>query len=155
MKNCTYKDPFYQLMFLNFKLTLPEAMLVKVDRRSMAYSLETRAPFLDYRLIDYMATVHKDIKMKKMERKSVLRATIGKKLPEAILTAPKKGFGVPLREWFKEDHFSDRLNSLENSLPFLNKSILEEIVLANKKSEGDYGSFIWMLFVLKENLEMK
>ena len=142
-------------MFLNFKLTLPDDMLTKVDRMSMAYSLETRTPFLDFRLIEYMANVHKNIKMRNYERKSILRNTIGHKLPESLLTAPKKGFRIPLREWFKEEHFSDKLTELESSMPFLNKQTVRKITQINNKGEQDLGNFIWMLFILRNQVIFK
>lgn len=153
MKHCTYRDPFYKLMFLNFKLSLPDDMLVKVDRMSMASSLETRTPFLDYRLIEYMVQVHKDIKMHKYQRKTILRNTIGQKLPAPILNASKKGFRIPLREWFKDDFFTKRLSGLSDTLPFLDNKILLQINKMNKSGEKDYGNFIWMLFVLNESLQ--
>jgi asparagine synthase (glutamine-hydrolysing) len=118
LKRCSYKDPFYQLMYLNHKLTLPDDMLVKTDRMSMAHSIEIRTPFLDYRLIEYMAKVHKDVKMKNFERKSILRHTVGRKLPKGILKAPKKGFSVPLRYWLKNDSFKQRLQDLEKDMEF-------------------------------------
>jgi len=151
IKNCTYKDSFYRLMYLNLKLSLPDDMLVKVDRMSMAHSLETRTPFLDYRLVEYMVHVHKDIKMKNYERKSILRETIGQKLPQPLLAASKKGFSLPLREWFKGDAFTEKLNSLE-SIPFLNKEIIREIIGINKSGIKDLGNFIWMLFMLKRTI---
>jgi len=155
MKKCTYKDPFYKLMFLNFKLSLPDDMLVKVDRMSMASSLETRTPFLDYRLIEFMAHVHKDIKMNNYERKSILRNTIGRRLPASLLKASKKGFRIPLREWFKDDSFTKGLSKLEGSIPFLNNKLLLEINRMNKDGKKDYGNFIWMLFVLNESLKKR
>lgn len=148
MKKCTYKDPFYQLMYLNFKLSLPDDMLTKVDRMSMAYSLETRSPFLDFRLIEYMVNVHKDIKMKNYERKTVLRNSIGLKLPKQLLTASKKGFSVPLLDWFKEYSFTERLNELKESIPFLDEEIITRISKTNKKENKELGNFIWMLFIL-------
>ncbi|MEO7835782.1 MAG: asparagine synthase C-terminal domain-containing protein, partial [Ginsengibacter sp.] len=153
MKQCSYQDPFYKLMFLNFKLSLPDDMLVKVDRMSMASSLETRTPFLDFRLIEYMVNVHKDVKMHKYQRKTILRNTIGKKLPSSLLTASKKGFRIPLREWFKNDSFTNRLSGLDGNMPFLNNKILLQISEMNKNGEKDYGNFMWMLFVLNECLE--
>jgi asparagine synthase (glutamine-hydrolysing) len=151
MKNCTYKDSFYQLMYLNLKLSLPDDMLTKVDRMSMAHSLETRTPFLDFRLIEYMAHVHKNIKMKNYERKTILRNTLGNKLPDVLLAAPKKGFGPPLREWFKGDTFVEKLNSL-TTIPFLNNKITREIIQKNKSGQKDYGNFIWMLIILNSKL---
>lgn len=152
MKKCSYKDSFYKLMYLNLKLSLPDDMLVKVDRMSMAYSLETRTPFLDYRLIEYMVGVHKDIKMKKYDRKTILRNTIGLSLPQEILSAPKKGFAVPLREWFKGNSFDQKLKDLKDTIPFLNKEVIESLVNLNKTGKKDYGNFIWMLFNLKNQI---
>lgn len=153
MKSCSYKDDFYKLMFLNFKHDLPNDYLVKVDRMSMAYSLEARVPFLDHRLIEYMAKVDKNIKMQGWERKSVLRNTIGKKLPDSILNAPKKGFGIPLREWFKSDLFDEQLkNNLDKISEITSKPLVSEILKQNKLGEKDNGNFIWTLMMLNENL---
>ena len=154
MKDCTYKDDFYKMMFVNFKLDLPNDYLVKVDRMSMAHSLETRIPFLDYRLIEFMVGVDKSVKMQGWERKSILRNTIGKTLPANLLKASKKGFGIPLREWFKEDSFN---NTLDNNLGAL-KDVLDEgtinnIIKDNKYSLSDNGNFIWTMMLLNRALK--
>ena len=148
MQQCKYQDPFYKLMYLNLKLTLPDDMLVKVDRMSMAHSLETRTPFLDYRLIEYMVKVDKKIKMRGYERKSVLRNSFGKKLPPELLSQSKKGFAVPLREWFKEKEFGNELNELVNSNTFIPKEIIKEVIELNRSGKKDYGNFIWSCLVL-------
>jgi asparagine synthase (glutamine-hydrolysing) len=148
--NCKYQDPFYKLMYFNLKLSLPDDMLVKVDRMSMAYSLEARTPFLDYRLIDFLTHVHKDIKMNHFERKTILRKTIGRRLPKSILLASKRGFGVPLREWFKENSFVGKLETLNRIIPKLNISTISEIFQLNQEGKRDYGNFIWMLFILQK-----
>jgi len=148
--NCTYSDEFYKLMYFHLKVSLPADMLVKVDRMSMAYSLETRLPFLDHRIIEFMVNVSKDVKLKGLERKTVLRNTVGKQLPKSILNAPKKGFGVPLREWFKDKEFETRLSDLSKSDFGLKGEIIDEVIQNNRQGKKDYGNFIWMLFVLKE-----
>ncbi|MDC1327139.1 asparagine synthase (glutamine-hydrolyzing) [Ulvibacter sp.] len=149
MNKCPYNDEFYKLMFLNFKNGLPNDYLVKVDRMSMANSLETRVPFLDYRLVEFMVNVDKNVKMQGWERKSILRKTIGKSLPDSILTAPKKGFGIPLREWFKDDSIS---NSMDQNLMkvknVLDECTLNQIVLDNKNGLRDNGNFIWSMIML-------
>jgi asparagine synthase (glutamine-hydrolysing) len=152
LKKCSYNDPFYKLMYLNHKLTLPDDMLVKTDRMSMAHSIEIRTPFLDYRLIEYMARVHKDVKMINFERKSILRHTVGRKLPKGILKAPKKGFSVPLRYWFKNDSFKKRLQDLEKDMDFLSKNKMETILKRNITGREDDGNFIWKLFVLSKTI---
>jgi asparagine synthase (glutamine-hydrolysing) len=149
MSSCPYRDSFYRLMYYNFKLSLPEDMLVKVDRMSMAHSLETRLPFLDHRLVELMSTVHKDVKMSGFERKTVLRRTIGKSLPQAVLKAPKKGFVVPLREWFKREQVQEELTRLMTSSPLdVDVKIIADIFRKNRSGEADYGNFIWTLFLL-------
>lgn len=150
MKNCNYNDSFYKLMYLNFKLTLPNDMLVKVDRMSMAHSLETRAPFLDHRLIEYMVKVDKNIKMNGLEGKSILRNTIGQQLPSSLLKAPKKGFSVPLKKWFRQDSFESKLKNLGSNLNFIDEPVLKELIEKNDTFGGQIktGNLIWMLFVL-------
>ncbi|MEM9481311.1 MAG: asparagine synthase (glutamine-hydrolyzing), partial [Verrucomicrobiota bacterium] len=153
MRKCPYRDPFYRLMYYHLKNSLPNDMLVKVDRMSMAHSLETRVPFLDHRLIEFMVGVHKDVKMNGYERKSVLRDTVGSRLPEGLLKAPKKGFGVPLREWFKGRDFERRLGMLRDLDIGLNKRVLGEVVDDTVSGRRDYGNFLWMLFVARRWFE--
>jgi len=147
MKKCTYKDEFYKMMYLNFKYDLPNDYLVKVDRMSMAHSLETRVPFLDFRLVEFMSKVHKNIKMQGYERKSVLKRTVAKKLPNSLLSAPKKGFGIPLREWFKEDGFMQNIY-FENVSNILNSSAISKVIEDNNTGARDNGNFIWTLLML-------
>lgn len=150
MNKCGYEDDFYKLMYLNLKLSLPDDMLCKVDRMSMAYSLETRTPFLDYRLIELMVKVDKGIKMEGYERKSVLRRTVGRRLPPALLRASKKGFSVPLREWVKDTTLESRLYDLYREDFGLNSSLIKAVIDDNLNGKSDNGDFIWALFVLKE-----
>jgi asparagine synthase (glutamine-hydrolysing) len=153
MGKTSYKDDFYKLMYYNFKHSLPNDYLVKVDRMSMANSLETRLPFLDFRLIEFMIKVDKRVKLQGWEKKSVLRKTIGKSLPIPILKAPKKGFGIPLREWFKDDSFERQINNNLTSLQcLLSKDTIQLILDENKRGIKDSGNFIWSLMVLNKNL---
>jgi asparagine synthase (glutamine-hydrolysing) len=150
MGRCAFDDPFYRLMYFNLKVSLPDDMLTKVDRMSMAHSLEARIPFLDHRLVDLTYRVHKKIKMPRLRRKHLLRHTFGHRLPPNLLKAPKMPFSVPLREWFKHDDFTTRLNLLARSDFGLNCHAIGEIVDAHRAGRHDYGDFIWRLFILKE-----
>jgi asparagine synthase (glutamine-hydrolysing) len=148
LKNCQYKDEFYKQMFLNFKFDLPNDYLVKVDRMSMAYSLETRLPFLDHRLIEFMTGVDKSIKMEGWERKSVLKNTIAKNLPNQLLKANKKGFRVPVREWIKNKENRLVINKLKQKTEIFNSVIVDSIIEQNNNNESDNGNLIWSLLVL-------
>jgi asparagine synthase (glutamine-hydrolysing) len=154
MSNCTYQDDFYKMMYLDYKHDLPNDYLVKVDRMSMAHSIESRVPFLDHRLIELMVHVDKDIKMQGWERKSVLRNTIGKQLPESIMNAPKKGFGIPLREWFKGRAFDEYLNqNLKTLNELLDYKTIASIVNDNNSGKKDNGNFIWTMMMLNNNIK--
>ena len=80
---------------------LQEDVLVKVDRASMAASLEVRAPFLDPELMDFLATVSPSLKLRRMTRKYLLRRLMRGRIPDAIIDRPKQGFRVPLDAWFR------------------------------------------------------
>jgi len=153
LAKCPFADGFYRQMYFNLKVSLPEDMLAKVDRMSMAHSLEARVPFLDHRLVELTYQVHKDVKLPGLRRKELLRRTIGRQLPPSLLKAPKSSFMVPLREWFKQDDFNERLNSLKKRDFGLDNSVIGNIVEANRDGRNDYGDFIWRLFVLKHWLE--
>lgn len=148
MAKSPYKDDFYKQMYLNFKFDLPNDYLVKVDRMSMAASLETRLPFLDHRLIEYMVGVDKKVKMQGWERKSVLRKTVGKKLPPQLLKASKKGFRVPVREWFKDPKLLERLGNLGKGNGLFDQDVLKQLVKENAQGKSDNGNLIWSLSVL-------
>ncbi len=149
MSGCGYRDNFYRMMYYHTKLTLPEDMLTKVDRMSMAYSLEARAPFLDYRLVEFMARVHKNVKMRGYERKSILRDAVGQTLPKSLLSAPKKGFVVPVHKWFRDRSLTASLPDLLAQTPLsMDRDLIDDIVNKNAAGKVDYGNFIWMLFLL-------
>ncbi len=147
LTECRFNDPFYKLMFLQFKVYLPDQMLVKVDRMAMAHSLETRIPFLDHRLVETLYLAHKNIKLPGYRTKSILRNTFKSNLPKSVLNAPKKGFNVPLREWFKKSSFNDSLDILVRTDMGLNNNLLQKIVRDNKLGIADNGNFLYRLIV--------
>jgi asparagine synthase (glutamine-hydrolysing) len=153
LARCPFADGFYRQMYFNLKVSLPDDMLAKVDRMSMANSLEARVPFLDHRIVELTYQVHKDVKMPGLRRKDLLRRTLGRDLPSSLLNAPKRPFSVPLREWFKQDDFNERLGALERRDFGLNKSVISDIVQGHRNGHKDYGDFIWRLFVLKHWIE--
>ena len=150
---CPFKDPFYKLMYFNLKVSLPDDMLSKVDRMSMAHSLETRVPFLDHRLVELAVTVHKNVKLPGRNRKNLLKQTYGRRLPPSLLKGPKRSFCVPLREWFKQDDFAEKLSDLQKKDYGLNRKVIAQILDANRAGKQDYGDFIWRLFAFAKWLD--
>jgi asparagine synthase (glutamine-hydrolysing) len=148
MRDCPYRDSFNRLMYFNYKVSLPDDMLTKVDRMTMAWSLEARVPFLDYRLVELMSVVHKDVKLAGLTRKAVLRNTVARRLPEAVLAGGKRGFAVPLRTWFRQGDFADSIVKRSVSMAGLSGPVVDQILAEQRAGQRDYGNLLWMLMVL-------
>ncbi|MFZ1906521.1 MAG: asparagine synthase (glutamine-hydrolyzing) [Steroidobacteraceae bacterium] len=148
MRDCPYRDSFYRLMYFNYKVSLPDDMLTKVDRMSMAWSLEARVPFLDHRLVELMSVVHKDVKLPGLTRKAVLRKTVGRKLPRALLAAGKRGFVTPLRSWFRQGDLADSAVKRAVATAGLSSPAVEQILAEQRGGQRDHGNLLWMLMVL-------
>ena len=90
-----------QMMVLDFLTYLPDDILVKVDRAAMASSLETRIPFLDHNLIEYVWRIPHSLKFKKGEGKWILKKILNKYVPKHLTDRPKMGFGIPIGAWLR------------------------------------------------------
>jgi asparagine synthase (glutamine-hydrolysing) len=90
-----------QVMYWEATANLTGDMLVKVDRMSMANSLEVRSPLLDHELAELAATIPHEWKIGGGRGKRILLDAVGDRLPAALLNRPKWGFGVPLADWFR------------------------------------------------------
>lgn len=137
-------EPLYQLQQMHFRNDLPNDYLVKVDRGAMYHGLETRAPFLDYRLIEFMTNVDMRVKLSNGRLKNVLKKTqYFKELPEVIKKGSKKGFSVPLKELVINYKNSFKLRpEFDNFF----KSILEN------GDRYDYR-FLWSIILINEFYE--
>jgi asparagine synthase (glutamine-hydrolysing) len=98
-----FKDWLDRLLYLDIKIPLVDDLLMKVDKMSMAASLEARCPFLDYRLIEFATTLPAALKLHNNENKLILRRAMREMLPDQILTRAKHGFDVPIHRWLQED----------------------------------------------------
>jgi asparagine synthase (glutamine-hydrolysing) len=94
-------DPVQRMRWLDLNTNLPEGLLVKVDRSSMAHSLEVRPPLLDHRLVEFALAVEPRLFVApgKQRGKELLRTLMGSRLPAGHLDRPKSGFGLPVRRW--------------------------------------------------------
>lgn len=153
LKDCHLMDPFYQMTYFNLTVSLPDQMLVKGDKMTMANSLEARTPFLDHRLVELMYQVSKTVKLPSSKRnKNVLKKAMNGTLPDAILYQKKKGFEVPLREWFKDDSFDNKL-TLNASLDYIHADLARQILTDNKEGISDNGTLIWRMILLDRWLQ--
>jgi asparagine synthase (glutamine-hydrolysing) len=94
-------DNQQQMMVLDFMTYLPDDILVKVDRASMASSLETRVPFLDHKLIEYVWRIPQSLKLRNGSGKWILKKILNKYVPNELTERPKMGFGIPIESWLR------------------------------------------------------
>jgi asparagine synthase (glutamine-hydrolysing) len=94
-------SPLARLLYLNYRTYLPEDLLVKMDRMTMAHGLEARSPFLDTALTEFAGALPDSLKLRGLTTKHVLRESFRGVVPDAILTRRKMGFGVPLASWLR------------------------------------------------------
>jgi asparagine synthase (glutamine-hydrolysing) len=152
-------DVLSQAMYFEATGNLTGDMLVKVDRMSMAASLEVRCPLLDHELAEMAAALPHGWKIANGKGKQILLKAIGDRLPPELLTRPKMGFGVPLAEWFRgslREMLWDRLTAqrfLERGIvsgPFVCR-LLEEHQRGRRSNE----TWLWALLVLEMWLEVQ
>jgi asparagine synthase (glutamine-hydrolysing) len=96
-------DPLDQMMALDYLTYQAEVILTKVDRATMAYSLEGREPLLDYRLLEFVSKLPVDLKVKNGIKKYLLKEVVHRYLPKSLMDRPKMGFSIPLVTWLSND----------------------------------------------------
>ena len=137
---------------LNIKLWLENDSNVKVDRASMAYSVEVRSPFLDYRIVEFARALPVNYRFRKGKRKRILRDILKEYIPERIFDQPKKGFSVPLGKWIrenlKEDVFKELNNDFLNKVPNLDVEKIKSQLNMHFVGSYDHSFNIWKLYVL-------
>jgi asparagine synthase (glutamine-hydrolysing) len=129
---------------------LPEMMLHKVDRATMHYSLEARAPLLDYRLVEYAARIPTHIKTKGNESKPILKHILYNQVPKKMVDRPKRGFSVPMKEWFRnelKEMLLEKILSLDQTI--FNQSKLIQMYNLHQEGKANYQALFFNLLQIK------
>jgi asparagine synthase (glutamine-hydrolysing) len=100
---CRAAPALLRMSYVDMTTWLPDDLLIKADRMSMATSLELRVPFLDHKVVEFAARLPLDLKLRKGVNKYLLKRYVAKDLPPEIITRPKAGFPVPKKAWFRGD----------------------------------------------------
>jgi asparagine synthase (glutamine-hydrolysing) len=145
--------PHSRMMRFDFETYLPEDVLTKVDRMSMAHSIESRVPMLDNEVIEFAATLPSSLKIVNGRRKHVLKEAASRLLPPEILDRKKQGFGVPLGVWFRgglTDVFSDVLRSpTTRQRGYFAAPFVDRIVDEHLTGKRDHTLRLWQLLVFE------
>jgi len=144
-------DPVSAMMLTDIQTYLAEGILTKVDRVSMAHSLEVRCPLLDYRLVELACRMPLAFKLKGTTTKSILREAAKPLVPSAILKRPKYGFQIPLGEWLKGGLRSWAQAMLfDSSRQFLDSGFIAQIWDEHQSGKCDHAHRIWLLLIFQE-----
>ncbi|MBA6412705.1 amidotransferase 1, exosortase A system-associated [Parahaliea sp. F7430] len=150
---CPSDDPLSMIQYLDMKTYLVGDILTKVDRASMAHSLEVRVPLLDHELSEWVSGLAPDLKLRGQEGKYLLKTSMEPYLPKDVLYRPKMGFGVPLGDWFRGP-LKQRLQSdlLEGGLAdsgLFNVDYLRRLVSDHQSGRREYSAPLWSLLMFQ------
>ena len=145
------------MLWVDLMSYLPDDILVKVDRMSMACSLEVRVPLLDHNVVEFMAKVDKTQKYTQFANKVLLREVARRYLPDAILERPKQGFAIPLGGWLQNE-----LKSLLSDVlapgriqrrGLFDGQRIGQMITDHSAARRDYSQQLWALLMLEMWLE--
>src|SRR5712671_2772130 len=146
------RDFASQMMLVDVATYLPGDILTKVDRASMAVSLEARVPLLDQALVEFALALPADLKIRGRAGKQVLRRAIRELVPSETLEHPKLGFAVPLGPWFRGPlrHRIDQLATADGGLyDFLDRKAVRRLAREHLIRRRDHSTALWRALVLQ------
>ena len=138
-----------RMSYLELKLRLPELLLMRVDKITMATSVEARVPFLDHHLVEYAMGLPVDLKIKGTSGKHILKRALEKVLPADLLYRPKRGFGAPIREWFRgasgETLSGLIMNSSIRRRELFDYTFIARLIDEHRRGARDWSFHLWAL----------
>jgi asparagine synthase (glutamine-hydrolysing) len=152
-----FEDELDRMLYVDTTTYLPEELLVKVDRATMAHALEGRSPLLDQELMELAAKLPSRFKFRRGRRKHIIRTMAADLFPPGFFDRPKTGFSVPLKAWFSGDletyaHHSLITGSLAGTM-LLDMAYIGQVLEENRSGRRDHGDLIWRLLMLSEWLK--
>jgi asparagine synthase (glutamine-hydrolysing) len=140
-------------LYTDLKTYLVDDILVKVDRMSMAVSLEARVPFLDYEVVEYAASIPAALKLRRFQRKHILRKAVGHLLPPEILTRGKEGFSIPLKNWLRGELKPMMLDLLSvarlRRQGWFTPDFVQRLITEHLQGRANHSHHLWPLMVFQ------
>ncbi len=152
-RGANHEDPLALIQYLDLKTYLVGDINTKVDRASMAHSLEVREPLMDHQLVEWLATLPSSLKVRNGQGKYLFKKSMERQLSEEILYRPKMGFAVPLARWFRgplKQRVRDAvLGERLASTGWFNHGYLQHLVDAHQSGARDYSAPLWTLLMFE------
>jgi len=144
-----HSDFASRMSYLELKLRLPELLLMRVDKMTMATSVEARVPFLDHNLVEYAMSLPVDLKIEGRSGKHILKKALESVLPADVLYSRKRGFGAPIREWFRgpDSEMLEGLilNSSMRRRALFDYGFIAQLIDEHRRSAHDWSFHLWAL----------
>jgi asparagine synthase (glutamine-hydrolysing) len=154
-----FPDYIHRMMYLDALCYLPDDILVKVDRASMGASLESRAPFLDHRLVEFAWSLPLSMKIRNGQGKWVLRQLLARYLPRSLFERPKSYFDIPLASWLRgplREWAEDLLNTKRlKKEGFLNPSPIQQKWQEHQSGKRHWHYYLWNILMFQLWLEQE
>ncbi len=146
-------------MFMDLNSYLPDDILVKLDRASMAVSLESRVPLLDHRVVEFAWSLPLEYRSTNQQSKKLLRSVLYRHVPKELIERPKKGFGIPVGEWLAGP-LKDWMESLIepsrlNQEGFLKTELIRSRWIEHQEGKKDWGHYLWDVAMYQSWLDAK
>jgi asparagine synthase (glutamine-hydrolysing) len=152
-RNVITDAPLDSLLYIDSKTYLPGDILTKVDRMSMAVSLEARVPLLDHKLIEFVTRIPASLKLAGIETKHLFKRAIADLVPAEIINRPKQGFGVPIQQWINQqlrERIRDTLNDPRTlQRGYVTRSHVELLLDEHERGRRDHAMALWSLLMLE------
>lgn len=152
-KNAKALDPLDRAVYIYIKTYMTDDILTKVDRASMANSLEVRAPFLDTEFTEYVTGIPASFKLKNFTTKWILKEALRGRIPERNISKPKQGFAVPVARWLKEDLKGLLLDAFQKTKiereGIFNYAYIDGLIKEFLNNRSDTRKEIWALFMFE------
>jgi len=143
-------DPLSRIQYVDVKTYLTDDILAKVDRASMANSLEVRCPLLDHKLMELIASMPSNLKLKGSTGKYIFKKTMEQQLPHDIIHRSKMGFAIPLANWFRNGiHDYARAHIIEREDPYLSQSFVSKIWNQHQAGYRDRSTQLWNILMFR------
>jgi asparagine synthase (glutamine-hydrolysing) len=149
LRQCDATEPLDRMLYCDTKAWLPDYLLLRGDKLTMAHSLEAREPLLDHKLVEFAAQLPTQLKLRGGTRKYLLKQLASKLLPERIIHRKKQGFPIPIERWLRKEAkplVHDMLS--EESLQqrgLFNPRVVQALIRKHEANYADHSTEIWGL----------
>jgi asparagine synthase (glutamine-hydrolysing) len=148
---CNSTERLDREIYVDLKFTMPDSVLMKVDKMSMAHALEVRVPFLDYQFVEFCATIPGDLKLEGFTTKGIFRSAMKGILPDEIRARGKQGYSLPIKNWLRQDlreYMTDLLTSSPLMGEAFNMNYIRQLIRDHVEYRANHNHILWALINL-------